>query len=150
MAIISPASPKVTIPAAPSIIHAILDAFHAWRGTREKPTVCILDWAEVPTRSEFVLYEREFAALGIDAFIGDPRDAEFKDGRYSVGAVLARGGMSVVYRGVDTRLDRPVALHPYTLVSARDAQHAKLVRTPKTVLHREMGVNVKDMQILEH
>lgn len=73
------------IPAAPSIIHALLDAFHAWRGVREKPTVCILDWAEVPTRSEFVLFEREFAALGIDAFIGDPREAEFDGVRFSVG-----------------------------------------------------------------
>jgi eukaryotic-like serine/threonine-protein kinase len=32
------------------------------------------------------------------------------DGRYRVGRLLARGGMSAVYRGVDTRLDRPVAI----------------------------------------
>jgi beta-lactam-binding protein with PASTA domain len=32
------------------------------------------------------------------------------DGRYRVGPVLARGGMSTVYRGTDTRLDRPVAI----------------------------------------
>jgi serine/threonine-protein kinase len=32
------------------------------------------------------------------------------DGRYRVGALIARGGMSMVYRGVDTRLDRPVAI----------------------------------------
>lgn len=75
----------VPLPAAPSIVHALLDAYHAWRGVREKPTVVILDWAEVPTRSEFVLFERHFAALGIDAFIGDPRDAEFTGGRYTVG-----------------------------------------------------------------
>ncbi|RKT53310.1 Stk1 family PASTA domain-containing Ser/Thr kinase [Saccharothrix australiensis] len=30
--------------------------------------------------------------------------------RYRVGALVARGGMSTVYRGVDTRLDRPVAI----------------------------------------
>jgi len=30
--------------------------------------------------------------------------------RYRVDALLARGGMSAVYRGVDTRLDRPVAI----------------------------------------
>ena len=72
------------IPAAPSIVHAMLTAYHEWRGVREKPTVCILDWAEVPTRSEFVLFEREFSALGIDAFIGDPRDAVFEHGVLSV------------------------------------------------------------------
>ncbi|HEY4990579.1 MAG TPA: protein kinase, partial [Nakamurella sp.] len=32
------------------------------------------------------------------------------EGRYRVGALIARGGMSMVYRGVDTRLDRPVAI----------------------------------------
>lgn len=32
------------------------------------------------------------------------------DGRYRVAAKIATGGMSTVYRGLDTRLDRPVAL----------------------------------------
>ncbi len=72
------------IPAAPSIVHAMLAAYHQWRGVREKPNVVILDWAEVPTRSEFVLFEREFSALGIDAFIGDPRDAVYDNGVLTV------------------------------------------------------------------
>jgi len=32
------------------------------------------------------------------------------DGRYRIEAVIATGGMSSVYRGIDTRLDRPVAI----------------------------------------
>ena len=32
------------------------------------------------------------------------------DGRYRLGPVLARGGMSTVHRATDTRLDRPVAV----------------------------------------
>src|ERR1700761_6412685 len=32
------------------------------------------------------------------------------EGRYRVEEVLARGGMSTVHRGTDTRLDRPVAV----------------------------------------
>lgn len=32
------------------------------------------------------------------------------DGRYRLGAMIARGGMSTVYRGIDLRLDRPVAV----------------------------------------
>jgi len=32
------------------------------------------------------------------------------EGRYRVGAMIARGGMSTVYRGTDLRLDRPVAI----------------------------------------
>ena len=73
------------IPAAPSVVHALLDAYHSFRGVRERPVICILDWAEVPTQSEFVLFQREFTALGIDAFIGDPREAEYSGGRLRVG-----------------------------------------------------------------
>ena len=67
------------IPAAPSIVHALLQSFYEFSGTSVVPEVCILDWAEVPTRSEFVLFEKEFAARGIPAFIGDPRNAEYHE-----------------------------------------------------------------------
>ena len=35
---------------------------------------------------------------------------ELLDGRYRIESPIARGGMSTVYRGLDTRLDRPVAV----------------------------------------
>jgi serine/threonine protein kinase, bacterial len=40
----------------------------------------------------------------------DPLDSTYLDGRYLVQAKIASGGTSTVYRGVDVRLDRPVAL----------------------------------------
>jgi len=40
----------------------------------------------------------------------DPLEDTVLDGRYLVQTRIATGGMSTVYRGVDTRLDRPVAL----------------------------------------
>ena len=40
----------------------------------------------------------------------DPLAGAVLDGRYSVDTLIATGGMSRVYRGVDLRLDRPVAL----------------------------------------
>ncbi|GAA4546056.1 Stk1 family PASTA domain-containing Ser/Thr kinase [Pseudonocardia xishanensis] len=46
----------------------------------------------------------------MNAPTGRTAPAVLLDGRYRVGAVLARGGMSVVHRGLDTRLDRPVAI----------------------------------------
>lgn len=39
-----------------------------------------------------------------------PVDRTLLDGRYLVQSKIASGGMSTVYRGLDTRLDRPVAL----------------------------------------
>lgn len=73
------------LPAAPSVVHALLNAYYRWRGVREAPSIVILDWKDVPTYSEFVLFEREFKALGIDAFIGDPRDAEYTNGKLMIG-----------------------------------------------------------------
>ena len=45
---------------------------------------------------------------------------EVLEGRYRIDAYLARGGMSTVYRGVDTRLDRPVAIKVMTPQYAAD------------------------------
>jgi serine/threonine-protein kinase len=45
----------------------------------------------------------------VDVFTG-LTSGTMLDGRYRLGAMIARGGMSTVYRGVDTRLDRPVAV----------------------------------------
>lgn len=42
--------------------------------------------------------------------MGDPLLSTLLDGRYLVQAKIASGGTSTVYRGLDTRLDRPVAL----------------------------------------
>ena len=44
------------------------------------------------------------------AATGDPLDSTLLDGRYLVQAKIASGGTSTVYRGLDTRLGRPVAL----------------------------------------
>ena len=72
------------IPAAPSIVQALLVAYHQWRGVHDRPEVCILDWLDVPTRSEFDLYARQFESLGISVFVGDPRHAEYADGELRV------------------------------------------------------------------
>src|SRR6185312_9432302 len=39
-----------------------------------------------------------------------PMEGTVLDGRYRVELLIATGGMSSVYRGLDTRLDRPVAI----------------------------------------
>lgn len=72
------------IPSGAGVVDALLRAWTEWRGTHEKPQIVILDWREVPTSNEFVLFEQEFAARGIEAFIGDPRDAEFSNGKLTV------------------------------------------------------------------
>jgi uncharacterized circularly permuted ATP-grasp superfamily protein len=70
----------------PGVLHALLDAFKQWRGTTtEPPRVAILDWREVPTFSEFVLFYDYFKTMGIEARIIDPRDVEYRDGKLTSG-----------------------------------------------------------------
>ena len=52
----------------------------------------------------------------------DPLVGTVLDGRYRVDAAIATGGMSTVYRGLDIRLDRPVALKVMDARYARDQQ----------------------------
>lgn len=52
----------------------------------------------------------------------DPLIDAVLDGRYRVDALIATGGMSAVYRGLDLRLDRPVALKVMDTRYAGDRQ----------------------------
>ena len=73
------------LPARHHTLHALLDAWHAWSGDRRRPRVCILDWAEVPTYSEFVLFRDYFVRQGLDCVIADPRHCEYRAGKLWAG-----------------------------------------------------------------
>ena len=67
-------------------LHALMRAFVAWRGRLERPRIAIVDWwREVPTYSEFQLFERYFKDNGLECVIADPRDLEFDDGKLVFG-----------------------------------------------------------------
>lgn len=74
------------IPAKPGVLHALLDTYETWKGVRtEPPRIAILDWREVPTFSEFVLFYDYFRSMGVEARNVDPRDVEYTDGRLMAG-----------------------------------------------------------------
>ena len=73
------------LPARHNVLHALLDAYQQWSGHRGLPRIAIVDWAEVPTRNEFVLFQDYFARQGIDCIIADPRDMKLTDGRLMAG-----------------------------------------------------------------
>ncbi|MBV8349688.1 MAG: serine/threonine protein kinase, partial [Mycolicibacterium sp.] len=49
-------------------------------------------------------------SMDVQQVTADPLIGAVLDGRYRVEAMIATGGMSAVYRGLDVRLDRPVAI----------------------------------------
>src|SRR5713226_2664273 len=73
------------LPARHSVLHALVDSYQQWAGRREAPRIAILDWREVPSYSEFVLFADYFRSQGIECIIADPREVEYRDGKLVAG-----------------------------------------------------------------
>jgi hypothetical protein len=73
------------LPARHNVLHALLHAFAQWSGGRERPQIGILDWREVPTYSEHVLFADYFTAQGVPAVTCDPRSVEYRHGKLMAG-----------------------------------------------------------------
>lgn len=102
----------VAVPCKPGVLHALLDSYHRWRGVRtEPPRIAILDWREVPTFSEFILFYDYFRSMGIEVRNIDPRDVVYENGQlmaddYHITLIYKRVLISeLVERG---GLDHPV------------------------------------------
>jgi hypothetical protein len=73
------------LPARHNTLHALTDSYVQWLGRRERPRIAILDWREVPTYSEFVLFDDYFKMHGYESRIVDPREVEYRDGKLVAG-----------------------------------------------------------------
>jgi serine/threonine-protein kinase len=70
----------------------------------------------------------------VDTTLQDPLVGQVLDGRYRVDARIAVGGMATVYRAVDTRLDRVLALKVMHPTLATDASFVeRFIREAKSV-----------------
>jgi hypothetical protein len=100
----------VPLPARPGVLHALLDAYQQWLGRREPPRIAIVDWREVPTFSEFVLFAEYFKSQGLPCVIADPREVEYRNGRLFAGDFH----ISLIYKRVliDELLERGGLDHP--------------------------------------
>lgn len=84
------------LPARHDVLHALLDAYAQWSGTRALPRIAIVDWSNVPTRSEFVLFQEYFERQGLHCAIIDPADVVYHGGRLSGPS----GPIDLVYKRV--------------------------------------------------
>ncbi len=73
------------LPARPGVMHVLLESYRHWLGRREAPRIAIIDWREVPTYSEFVLFNDYFKAQGLECIITDPREVEYRSGKLMAG-----------------------------------------------------------------
>ncbi len=73
------------LPARYGVMHALLESYYQWAGRNEAPRLAIVDWRDVPTYSEFVLFDSYFKAQGLDCIIADPRELEYHQGKLMAG-----------------------------------------------------------------
>jgi hypothetical protein len=106
------------------VLHVLLSAYEEWTGRRDIPRVAIVDWPEVPTRSEFVLFQEYLRAVGVEAVIADPRAMTLRNGRLHT----EDGPVDLVYKrvllaelvercGADTPLLQAVASRAVCMVN---------------------------------
>jgi hypothetical protein len=74
------------LPARHHVLHALLDAYRQWGG-KDRPRIAILDWREVPTYSEFMLFQDYFTSQGYECIIADPRQLEYRQGELLVDGI---------------------------------------------------------------
>ena len=84
------------LPARHGVLHVLLDAFRQWSGGQELPRIAILDWREVPTYSEFLLFREYFRSQGLECEIADPREVEYRGGKLWAGPLH----VTLVYKRV--------------------------------------------------
>lgn len=99
------------LPSRHGVSGALLDAWREFSRGRARPRIAILDWHDVPTRTEFELYQQHFTAIGLECVIDDPRNVHYRHG-----TLVAQGKpVDLIYKRVllhelvhECGLDSPV------------------------------------------
>jgi hypothetical protein len=122
------------------VLHALLDAYTEWAGdSREPPRVAILDWREVPTYSEFLLFADYLRAQGLECVIADPRAVEYRDGQ-----LVANGlPVNLIYKRVllSELVERGGLDHP-VLQAVRDGTACMVNPHRCKLLHKKTSLAV--------
>jgi uncharacterized circularly permuted ATP-grasp superfamily protein len=99
------------LPARHGVARALLDSWEAFSASRRAPSIAIVDWPDLPTRSEFSFFERYFHELGLSARITEPAALDYHNGRLYAGGEA----IDVIYKRVllhelvaDGGLDQPI------------------------------------------
>ena len=83
-------------PLSAKLLEALLASYRDWGGSANPPQIAIVDWEEVPTRSEFEILRQRFEKMGVPALIADPRELEFDGSKL----VANEKKIDLVYRRV--------------------------------------------------
>ena len=68
-----------------AFLNTALEIFRQWSGTERAPRVAIIDWANLPTRHEFILLRNYFVGQGVPTIICTPDELEYSRGTLRCG-----------------------------------------------------------------
>jgi glutathionylspermidine synthase len=84
------------LPARHNVLHALLDCWEQFSGGTSRPRIAIVDWDDVPTQSEFLLFQAYFRRQGYECDIVAPAECSYS------GRLLSspHGRIDVIYKRV--------------------------------------------------
>jgi glutathionylspermidine synthase len=139
------------LPARHNVLHALLDAYEQWSGRRDRPAITIVDWDEVPTRSEFLLFQDYFVRQGFECHIMDPAEVEYAGGRLTG----PHGRVELIYKRVllSELVQRGGLDHPI-LRAVRDGAVCMVNPPACKVLHKKASLAVlhdeRNAELFDH
>ena len=127
------------LPARHNVLHALLDAYEQWSGRRERPNIAIVDWSDVPTQSEFLLFQDYFTRQGISCHIIDPGDIAYTGGTLTG----PHGAIDLIYKRVllHELVERGGLDHPM-LRAFRDGKVCMVNPPACKILHKKASLAV--------
>jgi glutathionylspermidine synthase len=127
------------LPARHNVLHALVDAYEQWSGRRERPAITILDWSDVPTQSEFLLFQDYFNRQGCPCTILDPGEVEYNGGKLRGPA----GAIDLIYKRVllHELVERGGMNHPI-LRAVRDGTVCMVNPPACKILHKKSSLAV--------
>ncbi|HXL35931.1 MAG TPA: hypothetical protein VN954_01885 [Ktedonobacteraceae bacterium] len=126
-------------PARHSVLNALIDAYQQWIGRRELPRIAILDWKEVPSYSEFVMFAEYFKSQGLECVIADPREVEYRNGRLMAGDFH----ITLIYKRVlISELVAHGGLHQPVIQAVRDGNVCMVNPFRCKILHKKASLAV--------
>ncbi|MFZ2488853.1 MAG: hypothetical protein WAZ19_12100 [Anaerolineae bacterium] len=124
--------------ARPATVQTLLQLYREWGG-RSLPTVAIVDWDNLPTLHEFILFQEYFAQQGIHSVIVNPDQLTYE------GGVLRANGTPVdfIYKRILTHelLARYGVEHPL-IYAVRDRAVCMMNRFSCKLLHKKASLAV--------
>ncbi len=127
------------LPARHNVLHALVDCYEQWSGRRDRPVIHIVDWDEVPTRSEFLLFQDYFTRQGFRCHIVDPGELEYAEGKLTG----PHGVVELIYKRVllSELVERGTIDHPI-LRAVRDGRVCMVNPPACKILHKKASLAV--------